>query len=257
MSTLTTLLLTTILFGSGMQRHQSASRIASEDTPVLSQTVQAFRVENSTMEEALRALRQTNLMRILIGFEKVAHRQGEKTESLSLSLNNATIQDILQQLCQQSRQYTFDIINGTVIHVYPVRAQSDPPGLLDLRISDFSVEGKMLPAAVIVRVGELAPELASYLRRRQDEYYARRGMSPGFPGSTFQGNMDPEITLHLRNKTVRDILNATVVYSVQLGDQTPPDQLGGKIPPTSWMYEFIIDPDSPSGLGGTPRWVAF
>ena len=71
------------------------------------------------------------------------------------------------------------------------------------------------------------------------------------------GNMDPQINLDLENMTVREILNAVVLYSQQLNNQTPPDWTGYKIPPTSWIYEFIIDPAAPTGLGGTPHWKAF
>lgn len=239
------------------QPHQNVSKVPSDDRSVLSETVESFRVENSTMEAALRALRQTDFARILIGFERIARRQGEKTESLSLSLSNATVGEILDQLCQQSGRYTYEIMEGTIIHVHPVREQSDPPGLLDLRISEFSVQGNMLPAAIIVRIGDLAPELASYLQAKKNEYYARRNIVPASPGAIGRGNMDPMVNLHLRNMTVREILNATVLYSVRLRDQTAPDWTGNKIPPTSWMYEFGIDQNAPSGLGGTPRWIAF
>jgi hypothetical protein len=114
---------------------------------------------------------------------------------------------------------------------------------------EFSVQGSILPAAV-VRIGELAPELASYLAAKQNEYFARRGIAPGSPGSLMHGNMDPQMT-------VREILNATVLYSLRLNKQTLPDWTGNKIPPTSWMYEFVIDPAGPTGLGGYPKWAAF
>ena len=80
---------------------------------------------------------------------------------------------------------------------------------------------------------------------------------PGFPGAILHGNMDPEVNLNLRNMTVREILNAVVLYSRQRSDQTPTDIGGNKIPPTSWIYEFVMNPEAPTGLGGIPRWVAF
>ena len=47
------------------------------------------------MQDGLRTLRQTSLTRILIGLEKVAHRQNEKENALSLSLSGATVGEIL------------------------------------------------------------------------------------------------------------------------------------------------------------------
>lgn len=255
MLSLDMLLYTSILLASTVQPHQE--RKILPDVSVLSEIVESVDVQNSTMEEALRTLRQRDFARILIGFEKIAHREGEKTESLSLSTDGATVGEILERLCQQSKQYQYEIIEGGIIYVHPTQAESDPLGLLNIKITDFSVEGKMLPAAIIVRIGELAPELASYLYRKQSEYYSRRGIVPGFPGAIGHGNMDPEINLHLRNMTVREILNATVLYSSRLRDQTPADWTGNKLPTTSWMYEFVMNPEAATGLGGTPRWVAF
>jgi len=236
---------------------QNTSPTTRQEKTVLLEPVESFRVENSTMEAALGTLRQTDFARILIGFEKIAHRQGEKVEPLSLSMSNSTVGQILDQLCEKSGGYTYDIVDSRIIHVYPAHAQSDPVGLLDLKISEFLVEGNMLPAALIVRIPDLAPELASYLGAKKSEYYARHNIARASPGAIGRGNMDPKVNLHLRNMTVREILNAIVLYSVQLRNQTPPDAHGYKLPTASWTYEFVIDPNAPTGLGGTPRWIAF
>ena len=257
MLSLDVLLYTLILLPRTVQPHQENSRNVFTDVSVLSEIVESFQVQDSTMEEALRTLRQYDFARILIGFEKIVHREGEKTESLSLSTNSATVGQILEQLCQQSKQYQYEVIQGGIIYVHPAHADSDPLGLLNIKITDFSVEGKMAPAAIILRIGELAPELASYLNAKESEYYSRRGLVLGFPGAILHGNMDPEVNLHLQNMTVRAILHAIVLYSRQLSDQTPADIGGNKIPPTSWIYEFVLNPEAPTGLGGIPRWVAF
>jgi hypothetical protein len=205
----------------------------------------------------LRSLRQNDFTRILIGFEEVAHREGEKTESLSLSTNKVTVGDILNQLCRQSQRYTYEIVAGSIIHVYPAHTESSGPDLLGIRVRDFAVEGRMLPAAMIVRMGEFAPELASYLDQRKSEHYSHGSVAPSSPGAIGHGNMDPEVSLQLQDKTVREILNAVVLYSVQLRSKTPADSTGNRLPTTSWIYEFIIDPNAATGLGGTPRWIAF
>jgi len=228
-----------------------------EELPILSERVREFHIENGTMEDGLSALRQTNPTRILIGFERVAHRKNEKDKLVSLSLSDATVGEILDGLCRQDPRYTYEVVSG-LLHVYPINGQSDPAGLLDLRVSRFSIADKMAPTAIIQRIGNLAPELASFMNTKRAEYYAKRGPSPGgSPGSIMSGNMDPEIHLELHDMTVREILNAVVLYSRQLMDQTPADIGGNKIPPTSWAYEFIIDPDASTGLGGTPHWSAF
>src|SRR6267143_2379569 len=62
-----------------------------EELPTLSESVGPFHIENGTMEEGLRALRQTNVTRILIGLEKVTHRQNEKEKAVSLSLSGGRV----------------------------------------------------------------------------------------------------------------------------------------------------------------------
>jgi len=228
-----------------------------EERTILSEKVAPFHIENEPMEEGLHVLRQTNLTKILIGFEKVAHHQNEKERTVSLSLSDATVGEILDSLCQQDPRYTYQIVKGLLIHVYPKNGMSDPAGLLSIRISRFSVEGKMPPAAIIQRIGELAPELASHMSNKRGEYYARRGPLPGSPGSNVSGNMDLQVSIHLENMSVREILNEVVLYSQRLNSQTPPDWTGNKIPPTSWTYDFVVDSAAPTGLGGTPRWQAF
>jgi hypothetical protein len=257
MPILNLLLSTAILASTTLRTHQNVPKAAPEERSVLSETVESFRVENSTMEAALRSLRQTDFARILIGFERIARRQSEKTESLSLSLSNATVGQILDQLCQQSHEYTYQLIDGAIIHVHPVHAESDPPGLLNMKVRDFSIEGKMLPAAIIQRISVLVPELEAYLAEKRNAYYAGRGIMPASPGAILGGNMDPTVSLHLHDLTVRQILGNVILYSVQLRNQMPPDSHGYKLPTASWMYEFVIDPNAPTGLGGTPRWIAF
>ena len=228
-----------------------------KEVPVLLQRVESFLIENGTMEEGLRALRRTNPTRILIGFEKVAHRQNEKEKTVSLSLSRAPVEEILNGLCRQDPRYTYEIVSSLLIHVYPKNGR-DTAGLLSLRVSSFLIDDKMPPAAVIQRIGELTPELVSYMSNKRAEYYAQHALSPpGSPGAILRGNIAPQIHIDLRDVTVREILNAVVLYSQQLNEQTPPDWTGNKIPPTSWIYDFLIDPAAPSGLGGTPHWEAF
>src|ERR1700687_101194 len=228
-----------------------------QNESILSVVVGSFQIENATMEEALHALRATNFTRILIGFEKVAHHAGDKERTMSLSVANAMVREILGALCRSDNRYEYEIVDGLLVHVYPKDGQNDTLGLLDIRVKKFSVEDKISPATIIVRIGELAPELASYLTGKQNEYFRQRGIVPSSPGVAMHGNMDPQVSLHLHDMTVREVLNATVLYSLRLNQETAPDWTGNKIPPTSWMYEFDVDPAASTGLGGYPKWVAF
>jgi len=229
----------------------------SQHPDVLSRRVESLALLDATMEDALRALRATNQNEILIGFEAVAHRADEVKKTMSLTFSDATVAEILNALCRKDPRYTYELVDGLVIHVRPLNSYVDSQNLLDIRIHDFSVQGSMLPAAVIVQIGELAPELSSYIAKKQSEYYKSRRIEPAFPGVTMHGNMEPQIKLHMQDVSVRQILNAVVLYSYELNKNSKPDWTGNKLVPTSWMYDFIIDPAAPTGLGGYPRWITF
>lgn len=233
------------------------SPLTDQPAMILSTPVESLVLQDVTMEDALRSLRATNQSEILIGFEKVPHRVNAPEKKVSLRVSNATVAQILTALCRQDTRYTYEIVEGHLIHVYPRASYRDSRDLLDMRIHSFSVEGTMLPAAVIDRIGELAPELSSYLTKKRDEYYEARGITPSFPGSTLRGNMDPQIKLNLHDLTVRQILDAVVIYSLELNKKSMPDWTGNKLPPTSWIYDFTVDPDASTGLRGYPKWIAF
>lgn len=227
------------------------------ESSVLSVKVGNFDIQGGTMEAALRRLREIDYTKILIGFEKVARHEDEKERTFSLSASDTNVEKIIQSLCAHDPRYTYEVLKGSLIHIYPVNQDGDPPGLLNIRVAKFSVEGKMAPEAIVDRISVLAPELNSYMGKKQAEYYARQGLAPGSPGANMSGNMDPQVDLNLEDVTVEQILDAVVLYSQEMNRQAKPNRTGNKIPPTSWMYEFIIDPAADTGLGGTPRWEAF
>jgi hypothetical protein len=105
---------------------------------------------------------------------------------------------------------------------------------------------------LIRSIDRYAPELRDYLNWKLREFWARTGPPGAFPGSVLSGDAPaPRVRMHLRNLTIREILNAIVLYT---SDHR--DALGFSFP-LSWKYEFIVDPAAPTGLGGTPKWDIF
>jgi len=235
---------------------EETARAAAESS-VLSVKVGNFEIQGGTMEAALRTLREIDYAKILIGFEKVARHEGEKERTFSLSASDTTVEQIIQSLCAHDPRYTYEVLKGSLLHIFPVNQDGDPPGLLSIRVARFSIEGKITPAAIVDRISDLVPELNLYMERKQAKYYARQGIAPGSPGAILSGNMDPQVDLNLEDVTVEEILNAVVLYSLEMNRQAKPNSTGYKLPPTSWIYEFIIDPAARTGFGGTPHWEAF
>jgi hypothetical protein len=209
-------------------------------------------VENADVDEALLALRSKDPEKILIGFEKMPQREDDKTPTLSATWTQATVGEILAKILAVDKRYTYEVVEGKLIHVFPIGAKNDLTDLLNIRIERFAVKGKESIENVVIHIAERAPELREFLEKRASEYRKRKALLGGGPGQLMSGDMDPEINLELRQKTVRDILHGLVLYSAELY----PKKLVG-IPPTSWKYEFIIDPEATTGLGGYPRWSTF
>jgi hypothetical protein len=234
----------------------SAVRAADTQTSLLALKIRHYEVQQADMEAALRALRATDYARILFGFERVAAPAAQPQPTFSVTESDESLGGIMSDLCRKDPRYTFEVISGQLIHVYPRSQTSDPAGLLNIRVAHFSINEKILPAAVIDRISELAPELHSFLWQRR--LAASRGKpAPSSPGTQIHGNMDPTVHFELRNVTVREILNDVVLYSAELRRDTPPDWAGNKPVPTSWMYEFVVQPDAATGLDGIPIWRDF
>ncbi len=222
------------------------------EAPISSVEVKSFAIKEADMQEALRTLRADDVTRIVIGFERILHREGEEDKRISLELRNTTVGEILRRLCEADRRYEYEVVNGQVVEIRPKGAKNHPNDLLNIRIREYSVDRNQLPDGAIVLINQDAPELREFLRCKAAEWIRKTGKYPGYPGSNLSGNMPlPGFRMHLRNVTVREILDAIALYSVRLFKE------GKTYGPVGWEYDFVIDPDAPTGVGGTPKWSAF
>jgi hypothetical protein len=231
-----------------------ASQKCCEETSVLDITIQGLKLDNVTVEEALIALLDRNRSRLLIGFEAVPHAPEGESKTISLQIDSATVGEILSRLCQADPRYEFKAVTSQLINVYPKGRASDPFGLMDMKIRDFVFRGKAFPHTLAWTINKLAPELREFLDAKAKEWAKKAGPRGGSPGSLLAGNATPpEIEMDLNDVTVRGILNAVALCSRKL-------YLEGRLQglePIGWKYEFIIDPNAPTGLGGYPRWGDF
>jgi hypothetical protein len=227
----------------------SASALEREKQPsILDSRIASFKVKGVDMEEALVRIHQLGQSKLLIGFEKVAHPQGEKDTNLSLELANTTVSDILAALCKLDPRYTYEVVDSDLINVYPVGAKQDMSDLLNIQIKQTSISGKEDLGNIIYRLPSYVTELGSYLEEKKRAYSARTGVPYATLGADMRGDMSPEVDIQLPTMSVREILNSLVLYSVKLYSNSR------DFAPLSWKYEFVIDPNASTGLGGYPTW---
>ena len=175
---------------------------------------------------------------VLFGVELRLKNGQEPTVNIDLK-PGSTLGDALRQIFKQVRGYTLEIASEHVINVYPTGAKLDPEDVLNLRIGRFDAVD-LQPASILSRPQDFIPELKARLTPKQT--------GPPQPGGSIGpglgvGGGGPTITLHMRESTVRQILNAVS----EAMEQFPPNYQ-----PTGWIYSFR--PDSSSPIGGIHTW---
>lgn len=120
----------------------------------------------------------------------------------------------------------------------PVGAKNSSSDLLNTPVSKFDAVD-VDPGGILTGPADFIPELAARLRPKT----SATPQPSGTGGSVLRGDV-PAITLHTKNTTVRQILNA----ASEATEQFPPNH-----PPLGWTYLFQPEPASPSG--GKHSWA--
>lgn len=122
---------------------------------------------------------------------------------ISSQPRGGTVGEFLRDLFRQVPTYEYEVISEHTISIHPKGAKEDPNDILNLRIPKFDVDAQH--AGTILGFPEtFIPELRDRL------YPSTPGQNQLFQyiGGVLPG---PEVTLHLRDVTVREILNAVTV----------------------------------------------
>lgn len=220
---------------------------------ILSVGIKSFAVKDADMEEALRTLSDQITFRIVIGFERIPHYEGHDGPRMSFDLTNTTVGEILHRLCEKDSRYEYRPVEGQMVDVFSKGSLDNPDDLLNIKVREYRVDAPAWPGGVIATIAQDVPELRELLERKKQEWLKKRGASPGgTPGSLLSGNgIPPRFVLHLKNVTVRQILNAISLESVRMF------KAGKVYAPSGWEYDFIISATAQTTLGGYPQWKEF
>jgi hypothetical protein len=146
----------------------------------------------------------------------------EERMVISSPPRGGTIGEFLEDVFRQVPTYEYEVVSEHTVSVYPRGAKQDPSNILNLKIPRFDVDSEdagpilAFPQQFIAELrAKLAPPTPG-----QDQIFVYSGpVSPG-----------PKVTLHLRDVTVREILNAvTVATEIPKGN-------GRDDYPCSWIY---------------------
>jgi hypothetical protein len=166
---------------------------------------------------------------VLFGLEEQL-RDG-KGPTVNLDIRTETrLGTALRDLLAQLPPYEMEVVSDHLINLRPKGTKDDPDSILNLRVASFDAVSK--PAYVILDAPrDVIPELNAALRPKPEP--GKQVIELYFGGH----HGGPPVTLHLKNVTVREILNATSVATDPYADDHLPGQA-----PRGWVCTFNPNP---------------
>jgi len=225
-------------------------------------------VTSTPIEAAIDKLRARFPNQIVVGFEELWEERPDTEPSVDLGPRDANLQQVVARIRRDNPQYKLDLLEGGLVHAYPAHGTADPPGLLDLHLTEFflppddCVAQQFLNMVSPMTIFSYTPELSTYLWEHKAAWYRAHAMQPEGIAGDFMGDCQPSRNRRepiYHNITVRQALNIMATRSLRVANGKVPatGTEGFKAKPISWKYRFRREADSNTGLGGTPLFQTF
>lgn len=172
---------------------------------------------------------------VLFGLELRAKDGQEPIVNLNLP-PDSHFEDGLRQIMTQIPGYEYEVVSPHMINIFPIGAKKDSKDVLNTPVPQFDAISED-PTQILTSPSDYIPELAARL------YPRKPGEPYGYGGVAARSNVPP-VTLHLKNTTVREILNS----ASEAMEEFPP-----QYDPVGWAYLFEPDPSLPAG--GKHSWM--
>lgn len=172
---------------------------------------------------------------VLFGVELHTKDGNEPLVSVNLP-PGSHLRDGVRQIMVQIPGYEYKLVSEHMINIYPSGAERDPKDLLNTPVPQFDAIS-VDPIQILTTPSEYIPELEARLQPRTS------AQPYGYGGVRTRSKV-PAVTLHLKNTTVREILNA----ASEAMEEFPP-----QYPPVGWAYLLQPDPSLPAG--GKHSWM--
>ncbi|HUA59945.1 MAG TPA: hypothetical protein VML19_14390 [Verrucomicrobiae bacterium] len=196
------------------------------------------------LRDLVRSERQHGVFAGVVGLENL----GDTWQRVSVNERDTDLGTVLRDICAQDRAYQI-VLSDRPELINLLATVSDVPGheVLAFQIPALDIEADIWPENLITRLSDYSPPLAAYLLAL---YLKLGGGSTGQPG-TIGGFSEtaklPHFSIHLKNVSVREALNAISLESFRMYRAIgidprivhTPDQL--LVSPTGWEYR-LVDP---------------
>lgn len=169
---------------------------------------------------------------VLFGIELRLDNDKEPVVNLNVK-EGSTIGDALHEIFSQLPNYRFTVVSAHLINVFPREALGDASDPLNIHVARFDVLNED-PWGIISRPEDFIPQLRARLKLPQR----------AFGGIGIGQVVGQKTTIHLRDVTIRQILNA----ASEATEKYPPDSS-----PLGWVWSFKPNPALPNG--GVYSWT--
>ncbi len=125
----------------------------------LKQTLRHFGVKAASFRDGVSRLSSMPVVTLHLGFEEIFRPKFEeldRTILFSLSLENSTVNDVLDALCTSDSRYTWST-DGSSINIYPRATIGDPKYLPNLRLARIAIANVSDPYRVLDPLMGLLP----------------------------------------------------------------------------------------------------
>jgi hypothetical protein len=135
-------------------------QIANLNASALDYGVAHFDVTDSTLIEALSKLSLERIAGLHLGVEEILRERfsdaRDRSIRFSLNLEDATVRDIVEKLCQLDSRYTWSI-DGSAINVHPRQIMNDSAYLLNREIETIALDNTSDPYDALTPLAKLFP----------------------------------------------------------------------------------------------------
>lgn len=224
-------------------------------------------VPPTLMEASLKALRARFPTQIVVGFEELWDARPDHLPQIDLGPPGTSLAQVLERVRRLNPTYKVDLLAGGLVHAYPAHRTADPPGLLNLRLTEYflppddCMEEQFSFMDSAMGALSYTPDLGKYLWEHKAAWYRAHNKLIGGLVGDFMGDCLPADHRHepiYLNITVREALNLMAVRSLQVTRGERANTTPGYKPQTiSWRYRFRRDPEADTGLGGVPVFQQF
>jgi hypothetical protein len=154
---------------------QALQSAAVAKNPPLDRPVQFFELKDGSLVDALAELSSNSIVGLHLGIEEIVREKlsdpRDKSVRFSLHLENKTVREILDTICQLDIRYTWST-DGSSIDVYPRASIDDPLDLLNLRLEKIMISNIPDPDQALTPLARQLPrEQVGYIQMGGENAY--------------------------------------------------------------------------------------